>query len=316
MGDHTHFYHTPARAARVAAQEFKKRSETDIHIEWDLPKLDDYLIPMIPGDLVSILGRPGHGKTSALIHLARTVALRLKDQEGLVVYATWETLVEEFIGVLTSGESGQSLEDIGRGVADLGRVNDAMVKVVGSRIAVVGRSRESPSDRFHTLQDLDSILKELTGVRLVLIDYLQRIPGLRGQDRAERVRENLEMINDMALTRLVPIALAVQSRRDVDEYSGLRLPGLNDGAWAANIEQTSDKVFGVTRPCLYMDEGRKIKREGIIYEVGPATFCLKVLKQRWGKAGDTFILGFEPRFARLYEMSGSTEEEEPEEMLF
>ena len=75
----------------------------------------------------------------------------------------------------------------------------------------------------------------------------------------ERVKaENLERIKDMSLRHRVPSVVAVQSKRDVDDYSGLRIPGLADAQWASSIEQTADKIFGLTRPVLYMEDGTQI----------------------------------------------------------
>ena len=310
------FLYPPARATRAAIEEFERRQEAGTRLVWDIPKLDDYLIPMMPGDLISIVGRPGHGKTSCLIHLARAAARQLKDDEGAyVIYATWETLVEEFIGILTSGESGQSLADIGRGKANLDSIRSAMAGIISSRVAVVGRSMETPSGHFHTLDDLDAVLSRLRqeGKRpaLILVDYLQRIRGKPGIDRSKQVTENLEVCKDIALSHRAPLALAAQSRRDVDDYSGLRIPSLNDAQWSSSVEQTSDKVLGVTRPSLYLEEGSTIKQGGVTYGVGTETFCLKVLKQRWAEAGETFVLGFDPKIARLYQIEGAAEGEMP-----
>lgn len=295
------FLFRPARAARAAITEFNRVAAQPYRLNWGIDEMDDYLIPMIGGDLVSVLGRPGMGKTTCLLHLCRQavhVLARAKDP-GVVLYATWETLVEETVGIMASGISGTDLSDLGRGIADLKRIEAAVIQQVGNNLAIFGRSRqpiESGTSRVHTLEDLELAIQELastgTPVRLLVVDYLQRIPGLPGQDRTHRASENLERIKDLCLGYNLPTVQAVQSRRDVDEYGGLKMPGLNDGQWTSNIEQTSDKVFGVTMPWSYVDTSQPII-DGTTqeqYAVKPNTLCVKAVKQRWATSGAIFVL--------------------------
>ena len=207
-----------------------------------------------------------------------------------------------------AGSSGiwLSLENIGRGSlsdGQLQQVVDAATGLLDSGLVFFGRSLESPPGRVPTLDDLELALQQLyeRGLppKLLIIDYLQRLPS-SGKQRTDqetnaKVSSNLERCKDLAMQYKVPCDVAVQARREVDDYNKLRLPTMKDGQWSSNIEQTSDKVFGLTRPFLYMQEGSEIKRDGFTYRVGPRTLVCKVLKQRWGPAGDkAFILDFNP----------------------
>jgi replicative DNA helicase len=301
------FLYMPSRAARVAAAEFERRRNAPGRITWGVQAMDDYLVPELPGDLVTVIGRPGHCKTSLLMAKARTAATGwIKESGGCVVYATWETLVEEAVGVLAAPQSGFTLENIGRGdltSLQMEAVVDAATGLMDSGIVFFGRSLESPPGRIPTLDDLGDALYDLyerdMPPRLLLVDYLQRIPQGKGgrtdSEMVARVSNNLDRCKDLAIQYKVPCDLAVQARREVDDYTKVKIPMMKDGMWTASIEQTSDKVLGITRPILYLQEGYEIKRQGLRYSVGDSTPVVKVLKQRWGRSGDNlFVLEFDP----------------------
>lgn len=314
------YVYPPARAGKVAMQEYERRRLADVRLNWGVPVLDNYFLPMVRGDLVSIVGRPGNGKTSVLVHLARALSETLKSTDsGVVVYATWETMVEEFVAILSYPYTGYSMEQIGRGEVETERLEDGIAALMSSRIVIMGNSMRDDQEKVSipTLDTLEDALAELKerryNVRAVLVDYLQRIPGHGNKDRSTLVSENLERLKDMAMGQKVPFVVGVQAKRDVDELRGIQMPGLNDGQWSSNIEQTSDKVIAISRPVLYMDEGKEVTVQGNQISVSWTTVLMKCLKQRWGKSGKIFCLDMDPRECELKEAEyfESTDTEQP-----
>ena len=301
---HQEFLHPPARAIRASLEEFSRRAKTG-GVEWGCPQMDARLVPMMGGDLVAILARPGHGKTTLAMYLAREVAG--KDPRGIVVYATWETLVEEFVGVLCGPSSGHSLEDIARGTANLLEVRKAVIAHLTTGISIFGRSMENIRDGVPSLDDLHSGLCDMEDdnkpPKLVIVDYLQRLPGVA--DTRVAVADNLEKCKNLALRHAVPFVVLVQARREVDDVSGIKLPSLRDGQWSSNVEQTSDKVIGITRPGMYSAPGTEIRVASSTYLTDEKVLCMRVLKQRWGKAGNTLVLSFDPVTLSLGEVGAS-----------
>lgn len=303
------FLYMPARAGAAAMGEFKRRNSTKIKFVWGLGELDEYLTPMVQGDLVAIIGRPGHAKTSVMIHLSRQANQVLYEHgdNQYVLYATWETLVEEFVAIQRANISGTTLSQIGRGRADLDKLGSAIARTIAERVAVIGKSMERIEGFKRSMPTLHEVDEILTSMRLsghpasiMLADYLQRIPGAPGRDRQMTVSENLEALKDIALDQLLPVVVGVQAKREVDDYK-IKLPNLSDGQWTSNIEQTCDKVLGVSRPILYQQKGTAIEIEGNAYEVTDELFLLRVLKQRWGPAGKTFVLNLDPTTCSLSE---------------
>ena len=288
-------------------QEFKRRQNALHRLEWGVKSMDDYLIPMMDGELVSLLGRPGHTKTSTMIHLAKrgTKACHKLAEQGAgfnrcVLFATWETTVEEFIGLLSAQESGQTLEDIARGRADLEKIMDVAVANIGNRIYIVGKSSIKPVYQPITLQTIFYLLQYLReqGKRPILIalDYLQRIPGVNpGMRKMEAVEDNVHRAKDLGLTFGCPTIMGVQAARTVDEQDGIQMPSMSDAQWSSTIEQDSDKLIGLTRPGTYLDEDVTVQDYlGNSYNVTQNMLVMKVLKQRWGRAGGSFITYFDP----------------------
>jgi replicative DNA helicase len=301
------YLYPPARAARVAMEEFRRRKNAAYRITWGTDDLDESLTPLMAGDMASIIGRPGHAKTSFMIaecKHANKLAMKqtsLQDK-AVTVFVTWETMVEEFVGLVTAAESGQTMEMLARGTADLAKIQDAVVRSIGSRMYVIGKSiQESRSARRIPLTM--SVVSQLLGIiaqdhRIVLVcfDYLQRIPGetpAMNRSMIEKVSYNSGVVKDVGMWLGCPSLVAVQSRRDADNYEGLKFPTLGDGQWSSSIEMDSDKVLAVTRPILYLPDGSTINHGGRVYTVDERLLAVKNQKQRWSRAGAVMFLDFD-----------------------
>lgn len=312
------YLYLPSRAGQAAIKEVQRRNDTQLRFGWDVDSLDGYLTPMMPGDLCGLIARPGHGKTSSMIHIARAANALLSSgipeaENRFVVYVTWETLVEEFVVIENAYRTGMSMMDVGRGRVDVDVLEASIANSINQRIAVIGQSLQGTNRRMPTLEDVDQVLTEMReelGIfpGLLLFDYLQRMPARQpGKDRSQIVSENLERCKDMALAHKVPTVLAIQAKREVDEYKGLRLASMSDGQWTSNIEQTCDKVISITRPAQYMPEGQPIDDASLAedgeggYVCTQKSFALRVVKQRWAAAGKTIMTDLDPAACHITE---------------
>lgn len=321
------YVHLPPRAIAVSVAEYKRRMDRPQHLTWGIADIDYRVVPYAPGDMITILGRPGMGKTSVMIYqisrfaeVVNTVDMGVENP--IFMYATWETMVEEFMAVFSAAKSGYNLEDIGRGRADLGKIKRAMVSMMGASVAIFGRSMEDARARLPvpTLSDYRDAIFMLQDQGFTVIgsflDYLQRIPAerghdRRGDDRSSRVSENIEEIKDIGMATGVWNVVGVQAKREVDDYGGLKFPSMQDGQWTSSIEQATDKSFSVTMPAKYLEIGTEIKLRGFTYEVSDQTLGLKLLKQRFGGAteDDVWLLGFNAATVEMFPHTISGEEQ-------
>lgn len=295
------FIYPPARAVTASLAEFERRINSTKNLTWGIQEIDARMNPPVGGDLIIVQGRPGMGKTMMLISRAKRVDDLLRSNwsgqgnRPIIVYATWETMVEEFVGLFSAPQTGVTLEMIGRGQVNLRTLENALLHVLGSHIVVFGRSMQNiDQPNPPNLVDLDNALYALRDMGLevveILIDYLQRIPPLYKptgyNDTMEVVKENVNYAKNIGQRYGASVWMAAQSRRDVDSYGGLKFPLLDDGQWSSVIEQTADKAFSLTMPGKYMNIGKDFGVNGWDYLVTPSTLAVKMLKQRFGKHDD------------------------------
>lgn len=313
------FVYLPPRAISMAMDDFRERATEKSVLDWGISQIDDRVIPLRRTSYTAILGRPGMGKTYEMLRLASHHSQQLRkanpQKPPLVLYATWETSVEEFIGVYSSKYTGITLSDIGRGRADLKELQKGMVTVMKDNFAVFGVSHVASRQRgkvpsLPTVQDLYWGVEYLESmghrVGVIYVDYAQAIPNERGnmdmRDVTARVSENIVDIKSVfCVASGIPGVVGVQARREVDEYRGLKLPRIVDGQHTSVIEQAFDNVFSVTMPSKYMPTGEQFviqdrAKTNWAYEVTPYTRVVAMLKQRYEASdqSDVWPIDFNP----------------------
>jgi replicative DNA helicase len=317
--------HSPAdlNADYLAWAEYIQSTEG---MAWGVPAIDERVIPIRDGEMGIIIGRPGHGKTSILMYLARTEAQRImergKRDKECVAYVTWEESAEDVTRMLLgTPDAPYTATDLAWGRVDLDVIRKQVVKqsrfppvyVIGHGIMRARRGKRAP------LMDPDAVLialetmQEDYGVKptLMCFDYIQRIPMRHESRKVEEVTEAAKAINDLAKRIACPAYVGAQARRDVDDRQD-KVPLARDCQWASALEQDADKLFAVMRPVKY-DDIKLLKVGGQRYESNDKLLVLKMLKQR-GDIGDyTWALHFDP--ATLHLGLAATTDQEPEERV-
>ena len=138
--DFRNMVHTPADLAAEFVQWAEFIRDTP-GIKFGVPAIDNLVIPMRPGELISLIARPGHGKTSLLAYFAREQAEVIRDRNGAgseaVVYVTWEQSAEELEAFFAANER-YSLSDVAWGRADIEAIKRYAVKRAGVPIWIIG----------------------------------------------------------------------------------------------------------------------------------------------------------------------------------
>ena len=302
--------HTPAETAASYVQWARDR-KTDPGITWGVPAMDTQLIPMHPGELICILGRPGHGKSSLLAYLARQQAKRIvaagKTEEQCVVYVTWENTVEELANFLLA-DAQHSVSDVARGLLPIESIEKESLRLITQPIYLIGRGigrldgaaiRMTPEVVYQAIESM----RQDFGVKptLLLFDYLQLIPSKNHSERMEQVAEAPIRIKELAQTVGAPAVAAVQASRRVDTYKE-KLPESGDAQWSSAIEQTSDKLFSLWRPILTEETATIVGESGREYPVTDTLLLVRKLKERFNRGRFTIPMYFEPAYLKLAEM--------------
>jgi len=283
-------------------------------VDWGVKAVDEKVIPIRPGEMGIIIGRPGHGKTSVLMYLARTEAERIQKRgtrgEECVAYVTWEESAEDVTRMLLgTPDAPYTATDLAWGKVDLDVIRSQVVKqsefppvyVIGHGIMRAKRGKRAPlMDPTAVLIALETMESDY-GVKptLMCFDYIQRIPIPRERQKVEEVTEAAKAINDLAKRIACPAYVAAQASREPDSRDD-KIPKAQDCQWASALEQDADKLFAVMRPIKYEINTLELS-DGRVFSVTDKMMILRMLKQRGAPGDYTWPMYFDPATLKLGE---------------
>lgn len=276
-------------------------------------KKDDGFMPVMPGELISVIARPGHFKTGFKLRWARERAKHLRQQASLgnetaaksvVVYITLEQKVEELRLFQVAAENKISMSEIASGkIADWSTVTNGLRQLYNSPLWFIGRSMDRRRQKAQmTDATVYTALEEIERwqddnqtqiIDSVFIDYLQKF-----RPSGDFVEYYSGLMNTLAnwsgdfMTRMV---VGVQAKREVDRRD-IPIPLMDDGQWSSTIEQFSDGVLSLVRPCLYP----KKEFDGVAV-VGSQQLLVSCLKRKLGPANFKGWVHVDPKYNTLSE---------------
>ncbi len=257
-------------------------------------KFDDLTSGLHPSNLLVLAGRPGTGKTSLALDIARDAALRQKKTVG---FFSMEMPKEQILERLLCSQARVDLHRLRAGylpaakwgqIAEAaGQINDAVVLVDDTPAAPV-LSIRSKARRMNSEYGLD----------LIIVDYLQLIDaGVRTDIREQEISYISRSLKGLARELNVPVIACSQLNRAVERRETKR-PQLSDLRESGAIEQDADAVVFIYRPDYYEQPSQ---------EVTVADTEIIVAKQRNGPLGK-FVLRFHKSFASFSEPARQAEE--------
>lgn len=311
--------YTPNDTATIGTEYLKEKRETaktGLGVPLGIPVIDKDFIPAMGTELVTILGRPGCGKTSFMMRWARHRAKSLVKMGRLnrvVIYISFEQSIEELNAFNIAAEQRLSITSMAKGEItddEWEKVLRASTHRVGLPLWFIGHSIARRKKR--PVINTDNIALALSAVEgwnsdigdeitidSVFIDYLQRIPIAKGSEsKMIGTSDNLDRLKDGAIVFNAPFIVGAQAKREVDERK-IPIPESDDGQWTSNIEQASDKQFSVVRPRRYRKEG---ERFGDYTVRGNNQMLVTLLKQKLGDANKAYMIGFDPIYNKLVDL--------------
>ena len=214
-------------------------------------ELDKLTAGMQRGDLVIVAARPGVGKTSLMLNMAYTAAMKYKQRVALFSLEMGnEQLVQRFVASETAIDS----QRLRRG--DLKEDEWGTLTKVSMRMSDLNMFLDdTPS-----LTPLDLRVKarriyQEHGLDMILVDYLQLMQGEssngRGMDnRVQEISYISRSLKQIARELNVPLIAGSQLSRLVEQRSDKR-PMLSDLRESGSIEQDADIVMFIYRDQLY-----------------------------------------------------------------
>lgn len=268
-------------------------------------------MPVKRGEVITVLGRPGNGKTGLKLRWAR---MRAKDlatkpnNKGVVLYLTMEQMVEELRLFHVAAENNISASDMASGqIQDWDSVKTSLRKLHTTPLWFAGKSNARRKDRVKitvdTLAESLQAIEKWTGDELdqsvdsVFIDYLQRFRS-DGKDWVQFYGDTVNALKDLAGDFSTRIILGVQARREVDQRD-VPIPQMDDGQWTSGIEQQSDGMISVCRPSHYKAKGESFDGVAVL---GHEQMIVSVLKRKMGPENFKEWVKFSPEYNRLDEL--------------
>jgi replicative DNA helicase len=249
--------------------------------------LDRLLNGLQPGQVIIVAGRPGLGKSTIGLDIARHAAIRA----GLPsAFFTLEMSKVEMVTRLLSAEarvpmhllrSGQlSDDDWSRLARRMGEIAEAPIFVDDT--ASMGLSEIRAKARS---------LKKRHGLRLLVVDYLQLMSGpKKSESRQQEVAELSRNLKLLAKEIECPIIVVSQLNRGPEQRTN-KVPQLSDLRESGSIEQDADVVILLHRDDYYDKESPR---------AGEADFI--VAKHRNGPT-DTITVAAQLHLSRFVDMA-------------
>lgn len=269
---------------------------TGLHTGYE--DLDNYTCGWQSTDLNIIAGRPGMGKTTFALCLARFLA---EECQIPIAYFSLEMSSVQIVKRLISGISEVEGKKIKNGQYDqteLKRIDQGIGRLWDKPFYL----DETPGLSIYELRTKVRRLVKEHGVKVVFIDYLQLMSASTTrystrQDEVSLISRSLKALAKETGTTILALS---QMNRGVEAREGLegKRPRLSDLRESGAIEQDADMVLFVHRPevygIIYDDNGKDLR----------GTAEIIIGKNRNGDTG-LFLLTFKKEISAFVEYAGN-----------
>lgn len=219
-----------------------------IGIPCGISTLDKMLTGLNKSDLIILGARPGMGKTSFALNIARNVAV---NGGKTVCFFSLEMSREQLAQRMLSSEAGIKSEKLRTGELDADE---------WTRLAQAGANLSKADIYFDetstiTVPEMKAKLRRMRKVDLVIIDYLGLMKSARPIDnRVQEVSEITRNLKIMAKELRVPVIACAQLSRGTEAKGKSHKPVLADLRDSGSIEQDADIVLFLYREKYYDSE--------------------------------------------------------------
>ncbi len=273
-------------------EELSKREDGLTGVPTGFTDLDRMTSGWQPSDLIILAARPGMGKTSMVLALARNAAVDFKKPVALF---SLEMSSLQFAQRLISMEAeieGGKLRNGKLEPYEWQQLHNSIEKLADIPIYI----DDTPGINIFELRAKCRRLKMQHDIQMVIIDYLQLMSGSsadgKNSNREQEISNISRALKAMAKELSVPVIALSQLSRAVETRGGSKKPQLSDLRESGAIEQDADMVTFIYRPEYYGiledENGASLK--------GVAEFI--IAKHRHG-ALDTIKLKFTADYAKF-----------------
>lgn len=296
-----------AAKALKQLEEMSQKEEGLTGVPTGFTELDRLTSGWQPSDMIIVAARPGMGKTSYTLALARNAAV---DFNKAVAIFSLEMSNLQLVQRLISMEaeiSGSKLRS--------GQLEDYEWQQLQSAIEKMSEVPifidDTPGINIFELRAKCRRLKMQHDIQMVIIDYLQLMTG--GGDNKGNREQEISMISRslkaLAKELSVPVIALSQLSRAVETRGGSKRPMLSDLRESGAIEQDADIVSFIYRPEYYQiledEEGQSLKGVAEIIVAKHRNGALKTVKLKFTDQFAKFSDLDDPDFSGLIDDAGA-----------
>jgi replicative DNA helicase len=248
-------------------------------------QLDEYTNGLHPGQMITIAGRPGTGKSTLALDIARSAAV--KHAKPAVIFSLEMSKIEIMMRMF-SAEATVSLQNMRSG-----HMSDQDWTRLARRSSELAQAPlfidDSPNLTMMEIRAKARRLRQRHDLQLVVIDYLQLMTsGKRVESRQQEVSEFSRATKLLAKELDLPVVVLSQLNRGPEQRTDKK-PMLADLRESGSIEQDSDVVLLVHRPDLYEPETERAGEADLIlakHRNGPTATCAVAFQGRYSRFTD------------------------------
>lgn len=204
--------------------------------------LDSKLAGLQESNLIIFAARPGQGKTSFVLNVAKHVAVNAHLPVGIFsLEMSQEELVDRLL-VTEAGIDSWRLRTGNLDDKDYEKLSHAMGRLAEAPLFI----DDTPGSSLSEIRTKARRLQSENGLKLIIVDYLQLIHGRNLENRVQEVSEISQGLKNLARELKTPVLAVSQLSRAV-EARGTRKPQLADLRESGAIEQDADVVMFIYR---------------------------------------------------------------------
>lgn len=218
-----------------------------IGIPTGIGDLDKVITGLNKSDLIILGARPGMGKTSFALNIARNVALRNKT----VCFFSLEMTRDQLAQRMLSNEA--SIQSTKLRTGELTNEEWARLGNAGAHLSQMNIYFDETSGI--TVPQMKAKLRRIPNLSLVIIDYLGLMHSAkRTENRVQEVQDITGSLKIMAKELKVPVIVCAQLSRGTETKGKSHRPALSDLRESGSIEQDADIVLFLYRDTYYDNE--------------------------------------------------------------
>jgi len=295
-----------ASKALKQLEELRTREDGLTGVPTGFSSLDRLTSGWQPSDLVIVAARPGMGKTSFTLSLARNAAGTFRRPVAIFSLEMSALQLAQRLISMEAEISGSKMRNGQLGEEEWKQLHQAIEAISEAPVFI----DDTPGINVFELRAKCRRLKMQHDIQLIVIDYLQLMSGGSENQRGNREQEVSAIsraLKGMAKELNVPVIGLAQLSRQVENRDDKR-PQLSDLRESGSIEQDADVVLFIFREKYYLS--RAEPREGTedhtkwlarLAEVGDTAEVI-IGKQRHGPIGKV-DLHFEEKFTKFSDLA-------------